>query len=164
MNLIPIMDTMVTLIAFLLSTMAFLSIVSIESPFPESSPEQVAQKLTERPIQLTVSVNEKETEIWSPFEKFATKTIPHAPDGLPDILAIHAALFSVKQQFPSENRVIFAPFAGTSYDTLIALMDSFRVIEKTDPPLFIKNLKTQMDEPAKNLFPEVIFGNLLGDN
>ena len=77
------MDTFVTLIGFLLYTMAFLTLVMIESPLPTTTPEAQAEKLKEKPLQLTVSIRDKETEIWSPFERIKSinETIAKLDDG-----------------------------------------------------------------------------------
>ena len=164
LNLVPILDAMVTLIAFLLFTMSFLALVSIESPFPIVNPAELPSKIKEKPLQLTVSLRENEAEVWSPFDRFPSKTIPNPAPGQPDIKGIHDALVAVKLKFPLETKVVFAPFPGASYDVLIATMDSLRTLDPTDPPIFVKNEKTGNDEPLKFLFPEVIFGNLLGDS
>jgi biopolymer transport protein ExbD len=163
LNLVPILDTMVTLIGFLLFTMSFLALVSIESPFPQLSEKSVRETLKEKPLQLTLSLRENETEIWSPFEKIAPKKIPHSPDGTPDLRAIHGTLVEVKQKFPVETKIVLSPFAGTTYDVLISVMDAVRMLDPTDPPLFVRDAKTGNDVSLKTLFPEVIFGNLLGD-
>ncbi len=163
LNLVPILDAMVTLIAFLLFTMSFLTIVGIESPFPEASSEAVEQKLKEKPLQLTVSMHESDLQIWSPFEKIPSKIIPHTGAGQPDIKALHDALIEIKRQFPTETHIVIVPNDSANYDTLIAMMDSMRGMEPTDPPIFAKNAQTGVDEQIKFLFPNVIFGNLLGD-
>jgi biopolymer transport protein ExbD len=163
LNLVPILDTMVTLIGFLLFTMSFLSIVAIESPFPMASTQEMEQQLKEKPLQLTLTLRDNEAEIWSPFEKIKSKTIPNATPGQPDVKGIHDALLAVKQQFTEETKVVIVPTAATNYDTLIAVMDGIRGIETTDTPIFHKNTTTGNDEPVKVLFPDVIFGNLLGD-
>lgn len=165
LNLVPILDTMVTLIGFLLFTTSFLSIVNIESPFPEAATsDNLEEKLKEKPLQLTVSLREAESEIWSPFERIAPKKIPHASPGQPDTKAIHEALLEVKKRFPTENKVVIVPTATTNYDTLVNVMDSLRTMEPSDPPIYFRNEKTGNDEAVKKLFPEVIFGNLLGDS
>jgi hypothetical protein len=153
---------MVTLIAFMLFTMSFFAIVSIESPLPVASPVQT--KLKERPLQLTLSMHEKDVEIWSPFEKFKSKTIPNTPEGTPDIKAIHETLLGLKQQFPTENQIVLSPYAQSTYDAMIAVMDAVRMMEPTDPPFYMKNPTTGVDEAVKTLFPNVVFGNLLGDS
>ncbi|MEK6707154.1 MAG: biopolymer transporter ExbD [Bdellovibrionota bacterium] len=164
LNLVPFIDAMVTMIGFMLFTISFIAIVSVESPFPIISQQDMMEKLKERPIQLTLTIKEKETEIWSPFEKIKSRTIPHMPSGLPDTTSIHSVLLEVKQQFPLEKKIVLVPTAQTNYDTLISLMDSMRLINTTDPPIYAKNPATGLDEVIKDLFPEVVFGNLLGDS
>lgn len=164
LNLVPILDTMVTLIAFLLFTTSFLSIVTIESPFPQASAQDVEQKLKEKPLQLTLTLRENEAEIWSPFEKIQPRRIPNPIPGQPDIKGVHDALIDIKKLFPNESKIVLVPVAGINYDVLVSVMDSVRAIEATDPPVFFKNAETGADEVAKKLFPEVIFGNLLGDS
>jgi biopolymer transport protein ExbD len=155
---------MVALIGFLLYTTAFLSLVSIESPFPTASTAEVQQKLKEKPLQLTITLRDKEAEIWSPFEKIKSRTIPNAEPGKPDVNKIHAELLDVKKDFPAETKIVIVPTAGTTYDVLISVMDGIRGVDPTDPPIFTKNAATGNDEAIKSLFPDVIFGNLLGDS
>jgi len=157
------LDALVTLIGFLLFSMSFLSLVHIETAKPEVSPEQVEKQLQEKPLQLTVSLRENESEIWSPFEKIRNRTIPNTSEGMPDTRLIHDALIEIKRDFLNEEKVVLVPSAGTSYDILIAVMDSLRNLEPTDPPLFRKNRETGNEEPVRQLFPEVVFGNLLGE-
>lgn len=164
LNLVPMLDTFVTLISFLLFTMSFLNIVGIESPFPQASTQDVEQKLKEKPLQLTLTLREGEAEIWSPFEKIAARKIPNTSPGQPDTRAIHEALIEVKKQFPAETKAVIVPTPGMNYDVLIAVMDAMRVFETTDAPVFVRNASTGVDEQTKLLFPEVIFGNLLGDS
>jgi biopolymer transport protein ExbD len=163
LNLVPIIDTMVTLIAFLLFTTSFLAIASIESPFPQASSSQTKERLKEKPLQLTVSIRPDETEIWSPFDRFEKKTAPNPIPGQPDIKFVHDTLIQIKHQFPAETKIIIVPFSGVTYDTLITTMDAMRMMDPTDPPFYLKNATTGIDEAVKTLFPEVIFGNLLGD-
>lgn len=164
LNLVPILDTMVTLIAFLLFTMSFIAIVSIESPVPIMSQQQVNEQIKERPLQLTVSLRENEAEVWSPFERIPARKIPNTAEGQPDTKAIHEAILSVKQQFPTETKVVLVPSPMSTYDTLIGVMDALRGIEPTDPPIYFRNAATGNDEKVATLFPEVIFGNILGDD
>ncbi len=164
LNLVPILDAMVTLISFLLFTMSFLTFVHVESPFPMVDATTQPEQIKEKPLQLTVSLGDQHTRIWSPFEKFPAKSVPNLPDGLPDMKVIHETLIQVKMQFPNERKVVIAPTAGTSYDVLVSLMDTIRLIEKTDPVISAKNKDTGVDETVKLLFPEVVFGNLLGDS
>jgi len=161
LNLVPIIDTMVTLIGFMLFTTSFLVIVGIESPAPIVSTKDIQQKLKQKPLQLTVSIRDKDAEVWSPFDRIPSKIIPNVSDGLPDVKAIHEALLAVKVKFPEENTAIIVPSGGITYDVLVNVMDSVRGVDPLDPPMFHKNITTGNDEAIKNLFPNVVFGNLL---
>ena len=163
-NLVPMLDAMVTMISFLLYSMSFFAFVSIQSPVPLTRSEDIADKLKERPLQLTVSIRGGEIEVWSPFKKVASKVIPNQPDGKPNIQQLHQSIIEVKQKFPLETKVIIVPNKMTTYDTIIAVMDASRTLEGTDLAIFVKNPATGVDEPVKALFPEVIFGNLLGES
>lgn len=164
LNLVPMMDTFVTLIAFLLYTMAFIVMTHVETPLPTANPKEVAEKLKEKPLQLTVSFRKDETEVWSAFQKIPAKKIPNTPEGTPDVLAIHQRLVEVKQQFPNEKQVVLAPNGSISYDSLVASMDGIRMLDATDPPIIVKNAETGVDEALKLLFPEVVFGNILSND
>jgi biopolymer transport protein ExbD len=163
LNLVPIIDAMVTLVGFLLFTTSFLAITSIETPMPMASSAQNEIELKEKPLQLTLSLRDGEAEIWSPFERIPKKVIPNPVPGQPDLKVIHDTLIGIKKTFPFENKIVLVPSAGTTYDVLISVMDVSRLIDPTDPPLFRMNPDTKIDEPIKQLFSDVIFGNLLGD-
>ena len=165
LNLIPILDAMVTLIGFLLFTTSFLAIVSIESPIPQSSADEVQEQAKEKPLHLTLTFRPKDVEIWSPFGKIEPKAIAYTAEGQPDTKGIHEALLEIKKKFPLETSVVIVPLVGTLYDSLVSIMDCMRAIEPTDPSIYIKNEKTGVDEPIKSLFPKIVFGNLLsGDS
>lgn len=162
LNLVPILDAMVTLIGFLLYTSTFIALVSIESPFPLGSSREIMEKLKERPLQLTLTLGEESSEIWSPFERIPAEKIPHLSAGQPNLKRIHEILIRIKQKFLKETKIVLIPLPGITYDILIATMDQVRQMEPSDPTIYRKNPLTGNDEPLKNLFPEVIFGNLLG--
>ncbi len=163
LNLVPMLDALMTLIIFLLFSLSFLAIVSIESPVPVSTKAEAQKNIKKKPLQLTITVDQNLVQIWSPFGRIKTKKIAHI-DGLPDLIAVHNELIKVKEKFPNEKQIVFMPHAGTNYDTLVGLMDSMRSLETTDPPIFIKSKKSDLDIEAKYLFPNIVFGNLLGDS
>jgi len=163
LNLVPILDAMVTLIAFMLFTMSFIVLTGIESPFPQTSPTTATEKQEDRPLQLTATIREMETEIWSPFDRIPSQKIPNPKPHQPDVRAVHDALVAIKQKFPTEKTLVITPSGPVTYDSLIGLMDASRILEPSDPAIFVKNQATGNDEASKNLFPNVIFGNLLGD-
>ncbi len=164
LNLVPMLDTLVTLIGFLLYTMSFLSLVSIDSPFPQVNASEMPEKMDQKPLQLTLTVRDEGVEIWSPFDRIAPKKIANTPEGTPELRQIHGTLIEIKKQYPTETKIVFVPSASTNYDSMISIMDSMRMLEATDPTLYVKNPTTGIEEPTKLLFPDVVFGNLLGDS
>lgn len=162
LNLVPMLDALVTMIAFLMYTMAFLSLTMIESPLPMVSSEMNQVRLKERPLQLTMTLSDQDVLLWSPFDLISPMRIPNKEDGNADTLKLHEAILSIKQKFPSETKLVIVPKGNTSYNTIVLVLDAAKNLEKTDPPIAVENPQTHVQEQAKVLFPEVIFGNLLG--
>ena len=163
LNLVPMMDALVTLITFLLFTMSFISIVALDSPVPVISRPDPANTKDQKPLQLTLTIQKDKLIIWSPFERIAPSEIKVQANGEYDVHALHDTLISIKQRFPEDTQIVFIPSSTVPYDQLVALMDSSRLLTKTDPPFFHKG-PTGNDEPLTRLFPEIVFGNLLGDS
>jgi len=162
LNLVPMLDALVTMISFLMYTMAFLSLTMIESPLPMVSSEENTQQLKEPPLQLTLTVNENDLLLWSPFDRIPQTTIPNKEDKSPDLLKLHETLIGIKQKYPNETKLVLVPKSSTSYDLIVSVIDASKNLDKTDPVIVIKNEKTGVEEQAKYLFGEVVFGNLLG--
>ena len=156
------LDALVTMISFLMFTMAFLSFTMIESPIPMVSSQENEAKLKEPPLQLTLTIKDSEVTLWSPFDHIQPVSIPNKPEGGIDLLKMHEALVGIKQKFPHENQIAFVPKGGTTYDDIVQILDSVRNFDKTDPPVAVLNEKTGVSEQAKQLFGDVIFANLLG--
>lgn len=157
------LDALVTMIAFLMYTMAFLQFTMLESPLPVVSTEENQAQLKEKPLQLTLTVQKDSLLLWSPFELIPRTLIKNLSESQVDVSRLHEALITIKQSHPLEQKLVLVPMAQTSYDTIVALLDSARLLEKTDPPILAKNPKTGVGESIQSLFPEIVFGNLLGD-
>lgn len=168
LNLVPILDALVTLIAFLLFSTAFLSIVALDTPAPLlAPPDEQMEQLKEKPLQLTAYLQPDKIQIsdWSGSRE--AHVIPSVPDpNKPgelryDYEKFHQTLLEIKTRHPVETKLILKPEGGVSYEDIVGIMDSARMIEKTDPPMMKKN-DQGVDTPETKLFPEVIFGNIMG--
>lgn len=159
MNLVPMLDAMVTLIAFLLYTASFISLATIDSPVPLAA---APSKITGRPLQLTLTIGEKNLTLWSPFDKIETRKIPHLDDGTFALDSLHEAILGVKRKFPSETKIVVVPASTTSYDELIGVMDSVRDPSPSDPAITLPADQDGIERVVARLFPEIVFGNLLG--
>lgn len=144
-NLVPILDALVTLITFLLFSMSFLEIVSVNTFLALGNPSETAKP----GLQLTLTIKDNELEVWSPIQTSVTKRIPHLANGKPDLETLHAFAIDAKKAFPNERALIVVPKADLPYENLVQIIDAARVNRgSTDMPV---------------LFNEVIFGNLLSD-
>lgn len=166
LNLVPILDTLITLIAFLLFTSAFISIAFIDTPVPMLAPaaEQI-KKLDEKPLQLTAHIQENQIFISDWTGSRESHKIPNVTDSSTgesqyDLEKFHQTLTEIKGRHPKEVKLILKPQGGVSYESLVGVMDAARLYQKTDVPLYIKN-EQGMDAVETKLFPEVIFGNIM---
>ena len=167
LNLVPILDALVTLISFLLFSTAFLSIVALDTPAPLLAPaDEQIEKLKEKPLQLTAYVQQNRIVIsdWSGSRE--NHSIPSVPDEKSgelryDVEKLHQTLLEIKGRHPLETKLILKPEGGVAYESIVLIMDAARMIEKTDAPLLKKDPATGADVPETKLFPEVIFGNIM---
>jgi biopolymer transport protein ExbD len=167
-NLVPMLDALVTMISFLMFTMAFLSVTSIDSPLPLFKSDEKIEQPKTTPLQLTLNITPTGLELYSPFNKIPKIVIPNKPDAegkpnMPDYEELHRNVVSIRAKFPEENKIIFMPSSSTNYDVLIRLSDKVKNLEKTDEPIGVKNPTTGVTEEAKSIYEEIVFGNLLGD-
>lgn len=155
-----------TLVAFLLFSSAFLSIVVIDTPAPLLAPaDEQIEKMKDRPLQLTAHIRPEIIVIsdWSGSRE--NHSIPSVADPKTgekryDFERFHQILVAIKTRHPSETKIVFKPDGGVSYEVLVGLMDAARRFEKSDSTIYKKNAQG-VDEPETKLFPEVIFGNIM---
>lgn len=164
--LVPILDTFVTLIAFLLMATSLLAVTLIDTPVPLVSATPPETK--EKPLSLTVDVEMDHFEIYSPFGRVKRQRIERKGED-EDFLKLRDALLSIKNDFPFEKQLVLMPGPLVEYEVLVKVMDASREISETDPSLYVKETvkaedgtESQQDRLVKDLFPEVVFGNILG--
>lgn len=165
-NLVPILDALVTLITFMLFTTTFLAITVLDTPTPLlAPPEEQVEKIQKQPLQLTAFIQPDKILIsdWTGSREkhsIANITDPETNESRYDFEKFHQTLIEIKQRHSNETKLVLKPDPGVAYEVLISIMDAARSIEKTDPPLYKKSAQG-IDEPELKLFPEVIFGNLM---
>lgn len=162
--LVPIMDAFVTLIAFLLLATSLLAVTLIDTPVPVVSNAPDDSK--EKPLMLTLKITPEELNLGSAFNRIPVQRFPKIEKGY-DLEKLHEALVALRTQFPSEKTLVFMPTGDIKYDDIIQIMDSARILLKTDPTFFVKEKREggiEIDRPDPYLFPNVIFGNILSGN
>lgn len=167
LNLVPMLDALVTIVSFLLFSTAFMAIVVIDTPAPVlGTVDEQVENLKTKPLQLTAHIQAHQIIVsdWSGSrEKHVIASITDPASGEPkhDIEQLHKILIEIKTRYPEEKKLILKPDAGIPYETIVEIMDSARFLDpKTDPPSYKKN-EQGVDVPTNELFPEVIFGNIM---
>lgn len=158
--LVPIMDAFVTLIAFLLLATSLLSVTLIDTPVPIVS--NMPDDSKEKPLALTLKISQEELQLSSGFNKIPQQKFPKIDKGY-DLDKLHEALIAVRTQFPKEKNMVFMPQGDIKYDDIVQVMDSVRILLKTDPPFYVTD-ENGVDKPDLFLFPNVVFGNVLSGN
>lgn len=160
--LVPIMDAFVTLIAFLLLATSMLAVTLIDTPVPVVSSLPDDDKKDTKPLMLTLRIEQEGLTLSSAFRRIPEQKFPKIDKGY-DLDKLHDALVAIRQQFPTERNIVFNPLGDIKYNDLVQLMDTVRLITKTDPPQFVKG-EDGIDKPDPYLFANVVFGNVLSGN
>lgn len=177
LNLIPIMNLMMTLIPFLLLGAAFYHIgvipTSLPTHVPQGSPSHDKTKTVTLNLQLepdklvmnATGQNVSDADLADmslelPMKK-VEKTIP-GKDGKPgkkemvdeyDLAALQKKLLEIKSQYPKSDTVIVLPEDGVKYQALVDVLDTTR-------EQIIQQGKGK-DPIHKALFPVTVFSRLL---
>lgn len=158
LNLIPILDAVFIFIFFLLMSAQFIKIFEIGSDVPmiSSSPPPKEQK---KPLALTLEIYQGQLTLKSGVPSQTLRTFNKLGEEY-DLVALHDYLVQVKKQHLSEESIIFEPKTDLTYEQLIKIMDSVRLLKNTDDAIFQKD-KDGIDVKIKTLFQKIIFGNIM---
>ena len=137
---------------------SFLKIFEIQSDVPIISSGK-PKKTKKKPLALTVKVHPSSVEVYSGVPSRLRKSFSKLPSGDYDLESLHNYLITVKRRNLNEKTVILEPKADVTYEVLTKIMDSLRMLRKTDPALFTKD-KDGLDVKIEFLFNNIIFGNI----
>lgn len=158
-NLIPILDAVFIFIFFLLMSASFIKIYEIPSDVPivsESSPPTSNKK----PLALTLIFEKDGLILKRGVPAKTIGTFGKDQNGDYDLLSLRTRLIRIKKSFLSERTIIFEPRIDVNYEKLIQVMDAVRMFRKTDEALFIKDKKDGVDTKVRQLFSNIVFGNI----
>lgn len=159
LNLVPIMDAIFIFIFFLLMSATFLKIYEIGSDVPIISDSE-PPKNQKDPLALTLTVETNQIVLSRGVPSRVIQRFKRQGDGQFDLENLHGTLIGIKKQFLNENTIIFEPVGDLTYEEIVKIMDSVRLLKKTDEAIFKTN-KDGIDERVKDLFSKIIFSNLM---
>jgi len=158
-NLIPILDAVFIFIFFLLMSTQFVKIFEIGSDVPIVSNEP-PPKMDKKPLALTVTIKSSGFEIATGLPSRTIQRIAKNSEGQYNLDALHAFLVDLKKKNMDEKAIILEPIVDLDYEEIIKIMDSVRKVSNTDDVLYKKD-KDGVDVIVKELFSQIIFGNLM---
>lgn len=159
LNLTPIMDAVFIIIFFLLSSVNFVKIMEIGSDVPIISDNEPLPE-DKNPLALQVIVRENEIELQRGINPQQVAKFQRTGEGQYDLAALHEKLVQLKREKSTEESIIITPDWDIAYEELVKIMDSVRLLEKTDEAIFKKD-KEGMDVKVETLFSKILFSNLM---
>ena len=160
LNLTPIMDAVFIFIFFLLTSVNFVKIMEIGSDVPIISETEPPPE-TEPPMMLQLIIRPEAIELTRGLEREVVGTYASSSAGQYDLVALHERLVQLKREKASEESIILTPEWDIDYEDLVKIMDSVRLLERTDEAIFKKS-KDGLDVKVESLFPKILFSNLMG--
>ncbi|MFP5490346.1 MAG: ExbD/TolR family protein [Bacteriovoracia bacterium] len=160
LNLVPIMDAVFIFIFFLLMSAQFLQIMEIGSDVPIISDAQ-PPKPDKDPLALQLKIEENTLTLMRGLQSQVVARYARKGDGSYDLEPLHQKLVEIKKTRVNEENIILQPEWDISYEEIIKIMDTVRLLNNTDDAIFKKG-KDGIDEKVKTLFAKIIFGNLMG--
>jgi biopolymer transport protein ExbD len=179
LNLVPILDSFLTLMFFLLLSGTVMHYYKISSDVPIIS-TQSPPPTQHLPLNLTLQVRKESIAIFTGLPSAPYKTIPNIPRLIPskvskgvqpasvtssvelsptvhDLEALRVQLLELKKQTPSEHMLLLEVMDDEiAYEDIVKIMDIARQLRPTDAPIMNENKK------EISLFEEIIFTNLKG--
>lgn len=157
-NLTPILDAVFIFIFFLLMSANFIKLFEISSDVPllSSQPPPRNQK---PPLALTLKITEQGLRFYSGVPARHMKSFGQDDEGQYPFEEIREFLMEIKKKHPKENSIVFEPEIDLEYLKLVEIMDAVRMLNDIDEAIYYRD-KDDMDVRAKDLFGNIIFGNI----
>ena len=155
-NLLPVMNLMVTLIPFLLLGAAFYKLGNIPTTIPQKVAAGEAPKTPEKKISVTCDIEPSRITITASGAGLdeagadALGAVFVNKGGKPDLKSLTNHLEVLKSQYPKSDTIVFAPHGDLPYQELVVIVDATR--EKVLPG------QDANGEPlTRDLFPVTVF-------
>jgi biopolymer transport protein ExbD len=158
-NLVPMMDAIFNFIFFLLITSSFVTIFQISSPLPIISDKE-PPKQDKKPLALTVSIDASKIIVKTGVPSRVIQTFTKEGEDYP-WENIHLFFIDLKKNNMHEDSAILEPDNAVAYLEIVKLMDSIRILGKSDESLYSKDAQG-VPVKLELLFSTVLFGNITG--
>lgn len=164
LNLAPFLDIIMSVIPMLLLSVVFIQIKMIETPIPQVVQSKIEQQNDKKiPIDIALQATKNNGFVFTITNngKKTTKSVP-LKDGKLDFQGLNAAAIGLKQSYADVFKMDFNPGKDIAYNDIVMTMDQLRKLPDGQKVAF-KDDKTGKQVETDLMFPDVTFGNVLGD-
>jgi len=171
-NLVPMMDFMMNLVAFLMISFVAFQIVIIDVPLPKiaTSQKDIDEVLRKHQrFQLSVEIQTNLITVRS-NKLSRPQRLKKFNGGDFDYVKLHEIMVNLKGRNPRETSIVVVPSLNTTYETIVHVLDATREYTQEDVTLGVFQPTTEEDEKYLSpetsgglyppLFPDVIMGGL----
>jgi len=156
-DLTSVMDAIFILLFYFITFLTFETykeIVTVAPQIDESTPKE-----DKKPLALNLKIEPQGVSVFLGVPAVLQKTFGKNADGKYDLENLHTFLIEIKKKNPTEKLCILEPDIEVSYEDIISVMDSARILRKTDDSIFVKDQKGN-DLKLEALFSEIVFANI----
>lgn len=163
LNLVPVLDIIVSIIPLLLLSVAFIQVKLIDTPVPQVVADAMNRANEKSETTVTLKVSKARGFVFEVTKDGSTKRfrVP-AKSGAFDYEGLQARAFEIKKSFPQVFRLDLAPDEDVPLNDLVKVMDSIRKDPQARKLAFVDPENGEKVE-TDLLFPNVMFSNVVGD-
>ena len=163
LNLAPMLDIIVSIVPMLLLSVVFVQITMIETPVPQPVKNAMAEadKKDETQIVLALTANREFKITVTNLGKTQDRIVAPTNSNF-DLEKLHKEIVALKQQYPNIFRLELHPDESIPLTDLVATMDKIRNRQSGDAKIYFKDVETGKDTETELLFPDIVFGNVMG--
>ena len=157
LNIIPVLDSLVVLISFLLLSATFANFALLDATVPTVIQQAIEQSHKEREkFRVTVTVENKAITLSVDRDGKVEKSIVPLNGGVHDTKRLHAMLVDLKRKHPDRFSLDLDIKNDMSYGEITKIMDESRNMWKEDGSVVLQDAKTQQTQKTTLLFPDIV--------
>jgi len=156
-NIVPLLDAIFVFLFFLMFSTAFVHFYEVPSVAPIASDSEPPPDA--KPLALTLRILEDGIEVYTGIPASLQKKIGVLKPETYNLEELHQYLLQIKKDHAGEKTIILNPEVDLTYAKLVEIIDSVRILKKTDPEIFSKD-KDGIDIKVNTFFTDVLFGNI----
>jgi biopolymer transport protein ExbD len=156
-DLTSVMDAIFILLFYFITFLTFETYKEIATVAPQV--DESAPKDDKKPLALNLKIDPQGVSVFLGVPAVLQKTFAKNADGKYDLENLHNYLIEIKKKNPLEKLCILEPDIEVSYEEIVSVMDTARILRKTDEAIYVKDQKGN-DLKLEALFSEVVFANI----